>query len=183
MSGGVSTHLDLTNPAAQTIGVVLQWKPSQSVQTVSLPVWTPGSYTVRDPSQHLHSLSAVQGESTLLLERRSPERWQFTCEPGEPLCIRYRLEARQLTVRTNHLDPEFASLSLPAVVMLVDGERWNEHRLQISIPEHWSLAVPLEQDGSGSVFVAEDFDHLVDAPVHAGSFVREPLCVRGQTHS
>lgn len=183
MLGGVSTHLDLSNPAAQTIGVVLQWTPRQSVQTISLPVWTPGSYTVRDPSQHLHSLSAVQGERTLLLERRSPERWQFSCEPGEPLCIRYRLEARQLTVRTNHLDPEFASLSLPAVVMLVEGERWNEHRLQISVPEHWSVAVPLGQDGSGSVFVAEDFDHLVDAPVHAGSFDPEPLCVRGQTHS
>ncbi len=179
---GVNIQLDLTNPATQTIGVALHWTPQLSLQTLSLPVWTPGSYTVRDPSQHLHSLSAVQDDRVLHLEQRSPERWEFTCHPGEPLCIRYRLEARQLTVRTNHLDPDFASLSLPAVVMLVEGERWNEHRLQVSGPEHWSVAVPLPQDSIGSVFLAKNFDQLVDAPVHAGTFHPERLSVRGHDH-
>ena len=179
---GVNIQLDLTSPGTQTIGVALHWTPQQSVQTLSLPVWTPGSYTVRDPSQHLHSLSAVQGDRVLDLERRSPERWEFSCASGEPLCIRYRLEARQLTVRTNHLDPDFASLSLPAVVMLVEGERWNEHCLQVSVPEHWSVAVPLSHDAIGSVYLAKDFDQLVDAPVHAGTFHPERLCVRGHDH-
>ena len=179
---GVNIQLDLTNPATQTIGVALHWTPQLSLQTLSLPVWTPGSYTVRDPSQHLHSLSAVQDDRVLHLEQRSPERWEFICHPGEPLCIRYRLEARQLTVRTNHLDPDFASLSLPAVVMLVEGERWNEHRLQVSGPEHWSVAVPLPQDSIGSVFLAKNFDQLVDAPVHAGTFHPERLSVRGHDH-
>lgn len=179
---GVCTHLDLSNPAAQTIDVALRWTPCLSTQAVSLPVWTPGSYTVRDPSQHLHSLSAVQGDRALSLTRRSPERWELSCSPGETVCLRYRLEARQLTVRTNHLDPDFASLSLPAVVMLVDGERWHEHRLQVSVPEHWSVAVPLPHDGSGSMFVARDFDQLVDSPVHAGPFQPERLNVRGHEH-
>ena len=59
---GVNIHLDLRNPWTQTIGVAMRWTPQQSLQTLSLPVWTPGSYTVRDPSQHLHSLSVVQGD-------------------------------------------------------------------------------------------------------------------------
>jgi len=179
---GVSVHLDLTNPSAQTIGVALDWTPQQSVQCLTLPVWTPGSYTVRDPSQHLQSVSALQGDRVLAMKRRSPERWELRCAPGEPLRVVYRLEARQLTVRTNLLDPDFASLSLPAVVMLVEGERWTEHRLRLSVPEHWSVAVPLKQDADGLDYRAEDFDHLVDAPVHAGSFQPERLCVRGRDH-
>ena len=43
------------------------------------------------------------------IETAYPRRWEFECQRGEPLCIRYRLEARQLTVRRS-LRPDFASL-------------------------------------------------------------------------
>ena len=176
----VHVALDLSSPASQILQVEIRWCPAQPRQTWTLPVWTPGSYTVRDPSQHLHSLSVEQSGQVLSPRRRSPETWELDCRVSEQLTLRYALEARQLTVRTNHLDPVFASLCLSAVVMLVEGHRWERHVLQVSIPDSWTVACPLPRlDGS---FLADDFDHLVDAPVHAGELHVETLKVRTLSH-
>ncbi len=176
----VHVVLDLGSPASQTLWIEMCWMPKQSVQRWTLPVWTPGSYTVRDPSQHLHSLSLEQAGVSLSPTRSSPSSWQVDCQLNEPLTLRYALEARQLTVRTNLLDPSFASLCLSAVAMLVEGQRWNAHLLKLIAPPDWSLACPLPQrDGA---YIAEDFDHLVDAPVHAGALNISTLKVREQPH-
>lgn len=176
----VQVALDLGNPASQLVWVEIRWCPTQPQQSWTLPVWTPGSYTVRDPSQHLHSLTVEQAGEALIPRRRSPEIWELECQVSEPITLRYALEARQLTVRTNHLDPVFASLCLSAVVMLVDGHRWDRHVLQLLIPDAWTVVCPLPQT-NGS-FLAKDFDHLVDAPVHAGELHVETLKVRDMTH-
>ena len=176
----VHVALDLGSPASQLLWVELRWSPTQPQQTWTLPVWTPGSYTVRDPSQHLHSLTVEQAGQVLVPRRRSPETWDLECRVSEPITLRYALEARQLTVRTNHLDPVFASLCLSAVVMLVEGQRWNPHALDVLLPASWSVVCPLPRT-NGS-FLAEDFDHLVDAPVHAGELQVETLNVRKVAH-
>ena len=64
------------------------------------------------------------------------------------LSLEYAIEARDLTVRTCHLDPDFASLSLAAVAMEVEGCRWHEHRLTAASPEHWTVHVPLPKVGN-----------------------------------
>ena len=176
----VHVALDLGSPASQLLWVELRWSPTQPQQTWTMPVWTPGSYTVRDPSQHLHSLTVEQAGQILVPRRRSPETWDLECRVSEPITLRYALEARQLTVRTNHLDPVFASLCLSAVVMLVEGQRWNPHALDVLLPASWSVVCPLPRT-NGS-FLAEDFDHLVDAPVHAGELQVETLNVRKVAH-
>ena len=176
----VQVALDLGTPASQLLWVEMRWSPSERRQAWTLPVWTPGSYTVRDPSQHLHSLTVEQAGKPLIPRRRSPETWELECQVSEPITLRYALEARQLTVRTNHIDPVFASLCLSAVVMLVEGQRWNQHALEVSLPASWSVVCPLPE--SNGCFLAEDFDHLVDAPVHAGALQVKTLNVRKVSH-
>ena len=178
---GVHLCLDLTDPASQTLKVSVSWIPGHGQQRWQLPVWTPGSYTVRDPSQHLHSLRLKQAGEELSVRRVSPSRWSAVVEPSIPLQLTYQLEARQLTVRTNWLDPHFASLCLSAVAMLVEGHRWCQHTLQLLLPKGWQGHVPLPiHNGS---YVSSDFDQLVDSPVHAGAFHEIPFVVAGCRHS
>ena len=173
--------LDLREPASQTLQVSMRWTPSNPRLTWQLPVWTPGSYTVRDPSQHLHSLSLHQGDRRLHPTRLSPSRWSIDLQSLEAVCLRYRIEARQLTVRTCHLDPEFASLCLSAVAMEVGGFRWEPHTLEILHPDAWRAFVPLPTRNGR--WVADDFDQLVDSPVHAGDLNEIPFQVNGCRHS
>ena len=177
---GVRISIDLCEPARQQLKVKLEWTPRVHHQSWLMPSWTPGSYTVRDHAQHLHSLQLQQSGREIRCKRVAPSCWTAELLDLDPVCLTYTLEARQLTVRTNHLDPDFASLCLPAVVMLIDGERWNPHHLQLCLPTDWLGHLPLPRVDDG--YEAKDFDHLVDAPVHAGPFDSRPFTVCGHQH-
>ena len=177
---GVRISIDLCEPARQQLQVKLEWTPRVHHQSWLMPSWTPGSYTVRDHAQHLHSLQLQQSGRAIRCKRVAPSCWTAELLDLDPVCLTYTLEARQLTVRTNHLDPDFASLCLPAVVMLIDGERWNPHHLQLCLPTDWLGHLPLPRLDDG--YEAKDFDHLVDAPVHAGPFDSRPFTVCGHQH-
>ena len=177
---GVRISIDLCEPARQQLQVKLEWTPRVHHQSWLMPSWTPGSYTVRDHAQHLHSLQLQQSGRAIRCKRVAPSCWTAELLDLDPVCLTYTLEARQLTVRTNHLDPDFASLCLPAVVMLIDGERWNPHHLQLCLPTDWLGHLPLPRVDDG--YEAKDFDHLVDAPVHAGPFDSRPFTVCGHQH-
>jgi predicted metalloprotease with PDZ domain len=176
----VRVRLDLTDAASQTITVTMTWTPAQATTRWQLPVWTPGSYTVRDPVQHLHSLSCKQQGKSVPIRRTSPSCWRADLQPDQDVEVRYQLEARQLTVRTCCLEPQFASLCLSAVVMLVDGFRWAPHHLELVLPSGWQAAVPLPHDQG--IYHSDDFDALVDSPVHAGCFESQPFEVMGCQH-
>ena len=177
---GVRISIDLCEPARQQLKVKLEWTPRVHHQSWLMPSWTPGSYTVRDHAQHLHSLQLQQSGRAIRCKRVAPSCWTAELLNLDPVCLTYTLEARQLTVRTNHLDPDFASLCLPAVIMLIDGERWNPHHLQLCLPTDWLGHLPLPRVDDG--YEAKDFDHLVDAPVHAGPFDSRPFTVCGHQH-
>ena len=166
MSSAVRIHLDLREPERQTVQVSLNWTPETLHQTWQMPVWTPGSYTVRDHVQHLHSLRLECEGGAIPIRRVTPSRWQADLTHLAPLTLRYSVEARNLTVRTCHLDPDLASLCLAGLAMEVEGCRWDPHHLTVSAPEAWSVHVPLDDFRDG--WLAADFDSLVDSPVHAG---------------
>ena len=176
----VQIRLDLSHPETQTIAVSIEWTPQNQRQTFQLPVWTPGSYTVRDHAQHLHSLQLLANGEELQVRRMAPHQWLCDLPDLSPLTLNYQLEARDLTVRTGLLDPDFASLCLAAVAMDIDGCRWSPHHVAVTAPEHWSVHLPLETSAEG--WVAADFDALVDSPLHAGPFQAEAFTVEGKRH-
>ena len=96
----VQIRLDLSHPETQTIAVSIQWTPQTQRQTFQLPVWTPGSYMVRDHAQHLHSLQLLANGEELPVRRMAPHQWLSDLPDLSPLTLNYQLEARDLTVRT-----------------------------------------------------------------------------------
>ena len=71
-----------------------------------LPVWTPGSYLVREYARHVQDVSARRrpAASRCPFERVDKRTWRVR-GPGPARCaLRYRVYANELTVRTSHLD-------------------------------------------------------------------------------
>ena len=175
----VDVVVDLRDPGSQVLRVQLRWTPRVHRQSWALPLWTPGSYTVRDHAQYLHSLSLDQLDQRLAVTRTGTSSWKVDLEQLEPLTLCYCIEARQLTVRTCYLDPDFASLCLAAAVVEVADHRWTPHRLTVKTPEGWSTHVPLPE---AETFQADNFDQLVDAPVHAGRLKAQLFSVNECRH-
>ena len=180
MTGPLQIDLDLRQSHHQSIGVTLSWIPVNQRQILQFPLWTPGSYTVRDPAQYLHGLELQSAAGSIPLRRLAPNRWLADLPDLSALRLTYDLEARNLTVRTAHLDPDLASMSLAAVVMEVDGFRWSPHHLTVKVPDPWSVYCPLPGHGDG--WIAPDFDALIDSPIHAGAFESQPFAVMEHHH-
>jgi predicted metalloprotease with PDZ domain len=146
-------------------------------QTVSLPVWIPGSYLVREFSKNLQGLKAQQGRRQPAVVQQDKCTWQITCRTGEPLVLRYEVYAFDNSVRTAWLDSQRGFFNGTSVCLRVHGQEQHPHHLQLNAVKtqpKWQAATgltPVKVDKRGfGLYTAADYDELVDCPVELGDF-------------
>lgn len=146
-------------------------------QVVSLPVWIPGSYLVREFSQHLQNLQAQQNGRSVTLTQRDKCSWQVHCDADESLILRYEIYAFDNSVRTAWLDPQRGFFNGTSVCLRVHGQEDTPHQLTLPAqgwPKGWQAATalpPLKVNAAGfGDYLAADYDALVDSPVELGTF-------------
>jgi len=142
--------------------------PSQIID-LKLPVWTPGSYLVREYAKHLQDFAATNeaGES-LKWQKISKNHWQVESKNHSLIKIRYRIFCNELTVRTNHIDRTHAFLTGAAVFMYIPEYTQQSYTVEIGkIQENWKITTALSKVANNT-FYAKDFDTLVDSPFEIG---------------
>lgn len=174
-------RLDLTEPQRHLVGVNLRFTPSTDRLRLRLPAWTPGSYLIRDYVRNLEGLEAWQGDQCLALGGSAPEGWSLKLNRMDPVEIRYRILATELTVRTCHLTGDHGFFALAGVALQLEAERWNQHRIELRLPPGWEAFIPLPRDERGR-WVADNFDQLIDTPVEVGPHPCHTFSVAGVPH-
>ncbi len=146
-------------------------------QEVSLPIWIPGSYLVREFSKNLQELTAHQGTREVKLTQLDKHRWQAECSPNKPLVLSYAVCAYDTSVRTAWLDASRGFFNGTSLCLRVQGQETQRHTLDIaSTPATatWSVATglpPVKTDKKGfGLYAAANYDELVDCPVEMGLF-------------
>jgi predicted metalloprotease with PDZ domain len=132
-----------------------------------IPVWTPGSYLVREHQRHVDSFTAVdeQGRS-LPVGKIDKHTWRVGTNGARTVRVDYRLSCFELTVRTNHVDKSHAFLNPSAACAFVVGREGEPCAVRLELPNGWQTWVALpEKDG---VYFAADFDELADSPFELG---------------
>lgn len=130
-----------------------------------LPVWTPGSYLVRDYARHLEQLT-VDGKPAF--ERTAKNRWAITTGGKPTVTVRYRLYGRELSVRTNYVSRDFA-LIVGASTFLTPLDLRRPYEVKVERPEGWATVVTGLEGAGRDRFRAADYDTLVDGPLLIGS--------------
>ena len=158
----------ISQPEARRIDVELQLdaRGADSLD-VRLPVWTPGSYLVREHQRHVDGLRA-QGEGRdLPVEKVDKQTWRVRPQGARTVRICYRLHCFELTVRTNHVDGTHAFLNPSASAAFVVGRESEACSVRLQMPPGWRAwaALPFE-DGT---YRAQDYDELADSPFECGS--------------
>ncbi len=176
----------LSQPEAHLIEVEARYPSSgQDSLTLFLPVWTPGSYLVREYARQVHSLAAVDPAGRdLEVEKVAKNRWKVTTSGTPEVIFRYRLYAREMSVRTNFVDSHFALINGAATFITLPGELDRPHQVRFELPAGWSRVTTslAAADDSGRVFRAADFDELVDSPFHLGNPAVHEVVVEGVPH-
>ena len=158
-------------------------------QRVSLPVWIPGSYLVREFAQHLQHLRALQGGEPVPLKQLDKNTWETAADPGQPLVFTYEVYAFDATVRTAYLDSTRGFFNATSLCLRVLGQDAVPQTLTVgaeNLPAGWQLATgltPQQVDPAGfGTYLAADYDELADCPVELGHFWRGDFVARGVPH-
>jgi predicted metalloprotease with PDZ domain len=169
----VSLHID--QPAAQ--------------QRVSLPVWIPGSYLVREFSRNLQRLAARQDGRAVVVQQLDKCNWQIECVPSAPLILSYEVYAFDHSVRTAWLDTQRGFFNGTSLCLKVHGQENSVHSLDLMAVKgmrHWQAATGLMPHRCGKhgfgTYLAADYDELVDCPVEMGAFWSGEFKAGGVSH-
>ena len=174
----VQYRVEIGNLHAHTFSVTLTIEQPAAQQRVSLPVWIPGSYLVREFAKNLSGLRARQGTrkltTTVQLDKCT---WQIDCAPNKPLVLRYDIYAFDNSVRAAWLDATRGFFNGTSVCLRVEGQENTPHALELpdsKTTSGWQVATSLsaqkiDKHGFGT-YVASSYDELVDCPVEMGTF-------------
>ncbi len=148
---------------------------------IAFPVWTPGSYLVREFARHVERIGAEDGEGRALpLERLDKHRFRLAAGGAPRAVLRYRVYANELTVRTAHLDGTHGYLNGAALFPYVRGREREPHALELAVPAGWRVATALP--GALGEFTARDYDELADSPVEIGTHRSVRFDALGRPH-
>jgi predicted metalloprotease with PDZ domain len=178
----IAYRVDVADPHAHLFRVTLRVPAPAPVQRLSLPVWIPGSYMVREFGRHLSRLQAQQGGRERAIEQLDKTTWQVACERGAPLVVTYDVYAFDTSVRTAFLGAERGFFNGTSLFLRVEGQEADVHRVQIgSLPRGWDVATAAAPAGERT-WLAANYEELVDHPVELGLFWRGSFSACGVPH-
>ncbi len=180
----ISYRIEIADANAHLFRVTLTVPRPAAEQRLSLPVWIPGSYLVREFARHLSAVSAAQGKRTLPLEQLDKTTWLARCEPIGALVVSYLVYAFDPSVRTAFLDANRGFFNGTSLCLCVEGQEAAPHRLELrKLPAGWQVATALRASaGIKNSFDTADYDELVDSPFELGRFWRGQFEAAGVPH-
>lgn len=144
---------------------------------LKMPVWTPGSYLVREYSRHLQNF-----RSELPWQKLAKNHYRIETRGKETIELRYQIFANELTVRTNHLDENHGYFNGAALFFYIPGFEKQPIRVTIAPPRaDWKVVTALSEVGTNT-FEAKDFDTLIDSPFEIGQHQIYAFEVLGKPH-
>ncbi|GAP33838.1 M61 family metallopeptidase [Piscinibacter sakaiensis] len=180
-------RVDASRPHTHAFHLTMTLPAPLARQRLSLPVWIPGSYLVREFARHLAGLQATQRGAPVPLRQLDKATWEADAEPGVPLELSYRVHAFDSSVRAAWLDARRGFFNGTSLFLRAEGHEAEPHGLTLrEIPAGWEVATALPArrvDARGrGVYQAEDYDALVDHPVELGRFWRGRFDAHGVPH-
>jgi predicted metalloprotease with PDZ domain len=156
--------------------------PPQEV--LVMPVWTPGSYMVREFARHVQDFAATDAAGQpLQWEKTNKNSWRISTKGATDWRATYRVYANELSVRTNELNSDHAFWNNAALLMYLEGFLSSPSTLHVIAPEPWRVATGLPvEPGPKNLFRAINFDVLYDSPVEVSNFKTLAFEVKGVPH-
>jgi len=105
----ISYTVSMSKPWTHLLEIEMSVKWAQMPDKVDLkmPVWTPGSYLVREYARHVEKFGVkAAGGSALTWSKANKNTWQVDTKGAKEIVVNYLVYANELTVRTNEFNDE-----------------------------------------------------------------------------
>ena len=195
----IDHHLFVADAHAHLLAVETTIKstvgPLPASLVLFMPVWTPGSYLVREYARHIESLTASADGRAIASRKIRKNAWQIDAAGARAVAVKYRLYANDISVRTNHVDATHAYWNGAATYLALEEAPSAGARVIVHAPEDWQIATalaeaprsaePLAIDGTphpGRAYLAHTFDELCDAPFECAKLIERSFTALGKAH-
>src|SRR5215217_3787140 len=149
-----------------------------------MPVWTPGSYLIREFERHVQDFAAADAAGQpLKWEKTNKNTWRVTTNGAREWHATYRVYANELSVRTSELNSDHAFWNNANLLMYLEGYLKSPSTVRVLAPDVWKVATGLPAEpGQKNIFRAENFDVLYDSPFEVSNFKTIVFNVKGVPH-
>ena len=160
-----------------------------AVQQFKLPVWTPGSYLVREFSKNINQVRAIDAQGKpLSVQKTTKNAWEVQCKGVPTYTVFYEVYAFELSVRTPFLDNTHGFVAGAGVFMYTEENRNQKGVLHIHPHASFKkistalVIADFKSDPSDQTFVFDDYDQLVDSPIEIGNHEEFSFLASGVRH-
>src|SRR5215213_9973335 len=162
----------------------LKWNQMPGNAQLKMPVWTPGSYLIREYARHVQDFAVNDASGRALTwEKINKNTWQIDTKGVKEIVATYRVYSNELTVRTNELNDEHGFWNNAALLMFPAGHLKAASTVTVQPYGKWKVATGLPHAGKdANTFRAPNFDILYDSPFEVSDFKEITFDVRGKPH-
>jgi predicted metalloprotease with PDZ domain len=182
----ISYTVSMSKPWTHLLEVEMRVRSNQmpSALQLKMPVWTPGSYLIREYERHVQDFDAKSTSGAALTwDKVNKNTWQIDTKGAKEIVATYRVYANELTVRTNELNDEHAFWNNAATLMFVKDQLKAPSTVTVNPYSNWKIATGLPPvAGRSNTFRAENFDILYDSPFEVSNFKEISFNVEGKPH-
>jgi predicted metalloprotease with PDZ domain len=167
-----NTHLiDVTVHTSGFVGKIVRF---------AMPIWSPGSYVVRNFATEVQGFGATDASGHPLAWRKTDaQTWEVDVGATNAATIHYQVYANSLG--SIQYDDRHVALNGPAIWMYQVNGKDRPITLTIDtsrLPSGWKIATGLDKTTATS-FRAADYDWFADCPIEISAFSERDITVLG----
>jgi predicted metalloprotease with PDZ domain len=182
----IAYTVSMSKPWTHLLEVEMRIKstPMPASFEIQMPVWTPGSYLIREYARNVQDFAVKDSAGGVLSwQKTNKNTWQIDTKGRDTMVVTYRVYANELTVRTNELNADHAFFTNAATLMFPKGNLAAPSTLKVVPFGSWKIATGLPKAaGEENTFRAENYDILYDSPFEVGNFHDVAFTVQGKQH-
>lgn len=145
---------------------------SQSQAEIKIPVWTPGSYLIREFARHIDKIEVFDtNNKPLPIRKIDKNTWLIETANTPKYRVVYKIYAYEMSVRTSFIDQSHAYLNPASVLVYIKSLKDLPATLTFKPFESWqniSTSLPTVNNDKWQRRAA-NYDLLVDSPIEIGN--------------
>jgi len=143
----------------------------QKTLVLKLPVWTPGSYLIREFSKNVETFSAEVNGKPISFKKTRKNWWSINTDGITDVTVKYKVYCNEISVRTSSVDVSHGFLSTSGMFMYPEGMLHQPSTIHIVPFRGWTkVSTSLEMvDNDPFTLHSPNYDILFDSPIEVGN--------------
>jgi predicted metalloprotease with PDZ domain len=150
---------------------------------LSLPVWTPGWYTIENYAKNILRFHITDATGNRLQHQMTRKQtWRVETKGHNSIKAEFDYRADVLALNQAKLTKDFGFFTGTQFFLMAEGHRKNPSTVRFELPQEWKIITALKETSDPHVFTAADYDTLVDSPTEMGNFDLMQFEFEGKPH-